>query len=126
MGSEAPHRLLPDATPLLNQAAVSVVAGSTSSDHAAIQLVDRGGIIMCLRFFIPQPITNLNPLLSPSRTGLLPPVPHQPDTGTFLWHICPHLDDEVCERLRQCLEDVGGLPPWLQASSTQGQFTQPL
>lgn len=74
---------------------------------------------------IPQPLISLNPLLFLSGTGLLPCSISQaqvPSSG----NICPHLDDEVCERPSQCLEDVGGLLPWLQASCTQGQLTQSL
>lgn len=49
MGSEAPHRWFPlDVTPLFNQAAVSGVARSTAGNHAGIQLVDRGGMVMHL------------------------------------------------------------------------------
>lgn len=50
--SEAPHRLPPEATPMLNQAAVSGVAGNTAGYHTAIQLVDKGGTIMCRLAFL--------------------------------------------------------------------------
>lgn len=42
------------------------------------------GACLCIWHSSPQSSPSLNPLLSPSRTGLLPAAPQQPGAGTFL------------------------------------------
>lgn len=129
-----PHRLPRGATPSINEAAVGGVACGTAHDHVGVQLGARGVVRVC--WTLPQGSPGaLVPMgSSPAlpTAALSSPVPGQgpdppltlhqgraasassyPACSGFLGRGggCPHLHDEVCEWLRQHLEDVGCLRP---------------